>query len=147
MRSRTVAIGAGVQALAAALVVGVLLLRPDGGNDTVVPPVPTTTVPPGPTTTAAETSTNRRPTDLAVRLLADGGVRVTWKPPADRNGLTGYVVLHAPKGRETETQQVIVGTTAVEAVVNVPAPGSRCFVVAAVYGPKQEAPGSDRACT
>jgi hypothetical protein len=128
---------AGVLTLAAALVVGALILTSGDDDDKVDTGGPTTSV-----------AVNRRPTDLAVRLLADGVVRVTWKPPADRSGLTGYIVLHAPKGIDTETQQVVVGSAAaVEAVVNVPTPGSRCFVVAAVYGPKQEAPGSDRACT
>ena len=140
-RNRTVAAVAGVLVLAAALVVGVVVLGPDGDDGKVDTAGTTPTV-------AVSPSTERTPTDVAVRLLSDGVVRVTWKQPADRSGLTGYIVFHRPNGSDADPQQVVLNNAAAaEAVVDVPTPGSRCFVVAAVYGARSGALGSDRACT
>ena len=134
-RTRSVAMAAGALVLAV-VVVAIALLIGDGDGDG-----DGTGDAPQPSTVAA----TRSPTNPAVRVVADGVAVVTWKPPADRGGLTGYVVLHGPKGTDTRTQHV--AGTALEAVVNVTTPGSHCFVVAAVYGPKEAAAGSEPVCT
>lgn len=148
-----VAIVAGALVVALALVGGALLVKRDPAASR--PPVPTTTAPVvvGPSSTGGAVTNPgtslpwRTASAVAVRAIDPHTVEVAWKPPADRNGLIGYVVAHRPAlGNEVVTPQPVNDPDAAETVVALITPGARCFVVQAVYATGQGT-ASEPACT
>jgi len=135
----------GAVVVAVALVAGALLLTRRTGSETRAPTT-TTSVGGVPGNTGTPSPTPRTATEVTPRMADPNFVVVTWKPPADRNGLIGYVIVHRSAGGGTVTPQTVNDAAAVEATVPVTSPDSRCFVVQSIYKKGQGA-SSEPECT
>jgi len=138
-----------VLVVAAAAIALVMALR-DKGKKPIDPPPPVTstsmTTMPSTTTTANPLVMARRPTAVIVRPTSPAKVLVSWTPPADRRGLTGYVVLRRSKAGGQFTPQPVNGPNAFQLAITLANPEPKCFVVQSIYAPGQ-AYSSDLVCT
>ena len=142
-------VGAGAVLVALALVAGVVIATRDDDRPPVAstaPPVSGASPSRPPTTAAPTVVPPRAAGRVSVRMLDPRRAVVTWTPPAERSGLTGYVVAHRPRSGGSLTSQDVPGPDAVEATVSLPSPGSRCFVVQSLYTSGQGTP-AEPACT